>query len=328
MEQIQGFLENVKLGGKQTHLNMTLIPLLAPDAGAPDYLILEEALNQGLVEITEVSHGGSVPDLTLINKSTHKLLVVDGEELVGAKQNRIVNATFLIAALTEIAIPVSCVEQGRWAYRTPKFSSGETVMSPSMRREHQKTVTMSLKRGGGYRSSQGMIWNEIALKSERMATHSATMAMADLFEGQKDRLGEYLKAFRLVDCQIGAVFAINRRVVGLECFGHQQTFGKFFSKLVKSYALDALDWPEESEKSQVSSESVRHFMEGVQKAPGKSHPSLGLGENVRFEDNSVTGASLVYEGILLHLSAFSHNSHKEDDSRVPFQRFSQRKSRN
>ncbi len=42
-----------------------------------------------------------------------------------------------------------------------------------------------------------------------MASHSATGAMADLFEGQKDRLGEYRKAFRLVDCQVGAVFAVN-----------------------------------------------------------------------------------------------------------------------
>src|SRR5512143_3552797 len=104
MEQIQGFLENVKMGGKQSHLNMTLIPLLAPDAGAPDYMILEEALAQGVVEITEVSQGGSVPDLKLINKSMSKLLVVDGEELIGAKQNRIVNATFLIAGQTEIII--------------------------------------------------------------------------------------------------------------------------------------------------------------------------------------------------------------------------------
>jgi hypothetical protein len=80
-------------GRKQSHQNMALFPLLAPDAGEPDYLVLEEALGQGAVEITEVSHGGSVPDLKLINKSPSKLLVVDGEELVGAKQNRIVNAT-------------------------------------------------------------------------------------------------------------------------------------------------------------------------------------------------------------------------------------------
>jgi hypothetical protein len=120
-------LENVKLGWKQSHLNMPLFPLLASDAGEPDYMILEEAPGRGAVEITEVSHGGSVPDLKLINKSDHKLLVVEGEELVGAKRNRIVNASFLIAGQTEITIPVSCVEQGRWSYRLQKFASGEKV---------------------------------------------------------------------------------------------------------------------------------------------------------------------------------------------------------
>ncbi len=68
--------------------------------------------------------------------------------------------------------------------------------------------------------------------------------MADLFEGQKDRLGEYLKAFRLVECQVGAMFAINGGMVGLECFGYQQIFSRFFSKLVK--ALDRLGDPGEN----------------------------------------------------------------------------------
>jgi len=66
-------------------------------------------------------------------------------------------------------------------------------------------------------------------------------------------------------------------VVGLECFGYQQTFSKFFSKPVQSYALDALDGVKYAKKTQISSESIRRFLEGVQKAPGKSHPSLGLG---------------------------------------------------
>lgn len=69
METIKAFLERVKLGGKQSHLNMTLFPLLASDAGEPDYLILEDALGQGVVEITEVSQGGSVPSLVLTTRS-------------------------------------------------------------------------------------------------------------------------------------------------------------------------------------------------------------------------------------------------------------------
>ncbi len=62
-------------------------------------------MSQGAAEITEASQGGSVPDLKLINKPANKLLVIYGEELVGAKRNRIVNATFLIAGQAEITHP-------------------------------------------------------------------------------------------------------------------------------------------------------------------------------------------------------------------------------
>lgn len=139
--------------------------------------------------------------------------------------------------------------------------------------------------------------------------------------------GEPMKAFRLVDCQVGAVFAINGEVVGLECFGYQQTFGKFFQKLVQSYALDAMDWLKGGDNNQVSIESVRRFLEDVQNAPGKPHPSLGLGENIRLENDFVTGAALVYEEKVLHLSAFCHNRREDDHVKVPFQRFFQRMKR-
>ncbi len=185
MDTIQAFLEEVKLGGKQSHLNMSLFPLLTSDSGEPNYLILEEALAQGLVEITEVNHSGSVPDLKLINKSNQLLLVIEGEELVGAKQNRIVNVSFLLAGNTEVIIPVSCVEQGRWSYRSAKFSHGKKVMPPSLKWEHMKGVAKNLVMGKGYRSDQGMIWENLAAKSDRMAVHSPTGAMADLLKGRR-----------------------------------------------------------------------------------------------------------------------------------------------
>ena len=90
--------------------------------------------------ITEISTGGSVPELKLVNKSADKIMVVDGEELMGAKQNRIVNASFLNAGNSEVTIPVSCVEQGRWSYRSAMFSYGEKVMLPSLKMEKQKKM--------------------------------------------------------------------------------------------------------------------------------------------------------------------------------------------
>jgi hypothetical protein len=263
----------------------------------------------------------------MINKSANKILVVDGEELVGAKQNRVVNATFLIAPHAEVIIPVSCVEQGRWAYRSPKFESRKKIMPPGLKGEHQTRVAMSLAMVAGYRSDQAMIWDELAEKSARLRVRSTTGAMADLFEGQEDRLSEYLKVFRLVDCQVGALFSIKDEVVGLECFGHQKTFSKFFQKLVQSYALDALDWAREEKEGQVAAAAVRQFLEGVGRAPKKAYPSLGLGENIRVEGPFVSGAAMVHDGKVLHLSAFSHPGQRENASKVPFQRFSQRRRR-
>ena len=87
-EIIRGYLEAVKIGRHQTHKNLTLFPLLSTYALDLDYLLLEEALAAGAVEVVEVSREGSVPDLKVVNNSPGMVLILDGEELVGAKRNR------------------------------------------------------------------------------------------------------------------------------------------------------------------------------------------------------------------------------------------------
>ena len=94
-----------------------MFPLVSRDAAqrrVPDYRTLDEGLKVGGVEITEVSEQGSVPELRVVNRGLHPILIVDGEELIGAKQNRVVNLTILVAPQSKLTIPVSCVEAGRW----------------------------------------------------------------------------------------------------------------------------------------------------------------------------------------------------------------------
>ena len=111
MNTIAAFLETGKLARKQSYKNLTLFPLLAPEAAAPDYLTLEQALARNLVRISELDQAGSVPELRLTNKGKQKVLIIEGEELVGAKQNRIVNATFLVAAPPPAgAAPISAAD--------------------------------------------------------------------------------------------------------------------------------------------------------------------------------------------------------------------------
>ena len=94
--------------------NLTLYPLTrAATNEAPDYLLLEDAIARGLARVTELTADGSVPELNFENGSDQPVLLLDGEELVGAKQNRVLNLTVLAPAKQSIVIPVSCVEAGR-----------------------------------------------------------------------------------------------------------------------------------------------------------------------------------------------------------------------
>jgi hypothetical protein len=327
MEPVGAFLDVCRLARKQTHRNLTVFALLGEQVFDPDYLLLESALEEGLVEIRELGPGGSVPELRLVNRAERPVLIVEGEELVGAKQNRVVNVTILVAAGAELVIPVSCVEQGRWHYRSEKFASGAKMMHSSLRRAARESVSFSLREGAGYRSDQGRVWEEVAGKAERMNVHSPTMAAAEVFERYEDKLDNYLQAFGCMQHQVGAVFAIDGKVVGLEAFGSPDTFGRFFAKLVKSYALDAIDAGAEAKEAKAApGDQARRFMVSAAKAKTESHRSVGLGETLTFESRIVTGTALVYENKVLHLSTFRKLGRGNYD-RTGFQRFSRRRQR-
>lgn len=326
MEQIRLFLETVKLARKQVYQNMTVFPLLKPDGIIPDYLTVEQALAAKSIQIREVSDQGNVPELMLVNFDGVCVLIVEGEELVGAKQNRIVNSTFLIPGKTETVLPVSCVEQGRWRYQSDEFHAGGRVMYSSLRRAHQQEVRSSLREQGRFRSDQGEVWRSIDQMSARMKVASPTGAMADVFERMEDRLSGFIKSFTLVEWQVGAVFAINGRIMGVECFWCHDTFRRFFGRLLKSYALDALDSANEDSQKPVQPAMVKRFLSAVADSEAEAHPSIGLGFNLRFESRAVTGAALVEGNRMLHMSAFKKEKGKGTRS-TGFLRFPTRRER-
>ncbi|MBF0529864.1 MAG: hypothetical protein HQK55_11465 [Deltaproteobacteria bacterium] len=330
MERIKTWAASIKLSRKQVCRNLAVFPLLASDPGEPFFLTLDEALAQKAISLTEKSSSGTVSELRLVNSQAKPVLILEGEELMGAKQNRIINATFLIAGNTELEIPVSCVEQGRWNYTSPEFRSGEKLMPASLRQEHQVDLACGLELGLGYRSNQGKIWNKIQQKSKRMKSESDTGAMDIMFENHQDQLADFSKTLRVIELQVGAVFFINGRPAGLDLFCFPDTWAKFFDKLVKSYALDALDWMEDSVNPTVSPFMARRFLTAAMTSPGKGYPSVGLGENLRFDSRQVNGAALIVQNQVLHLSAFSKNENRPGHESRPggeagYARFSKRR---
>src|SRR5688500_2535637 len=143
-------LSAVTLGTPVAYDTITMFPLVGPqtDEREPIYLTLDQALGDGWAEITEISATGSVPELRVINKGAKPVLILDGEELVGAKQNRVVNLASLVPAASKLTIPVSCVEAGRWRARSHAFSSAPRTQYAAGRAKRMSQVTESMKFSG------------------------------------------------------------------------------------------------------------------------------------------------------------------------------------
>ena len=325
-ELIKDYIDRVQIGAEQSYKNLAVFPVVSDYVIPFDYLTLDEALSEDLIEVVEIDKGGSVPELKVINKSEKMVLILDGEELIGAKQNRIVNTTILVPAMETVVIPVSCVEEGRWSYDTERFHSEERIMAPMMRASKASQVNLSLRQSGDFRSDQGAIWNEISAKASRRQAESDSMAMAAIYKKDRSNIHDYLQNFAMVDSQIGAIFLINGKVVGMDCFGKPETFAKTFKKIVESYALDAIDWYDSKTESKTSKTKVNNFLKTANDAPVETHPSIGLGIDCRLDSKKCTGFALAHEDQVLHLSVFARESEgKKTKPSSRMQRFSGRR---
>jgi hypothetical protein len=307
MISLQEEFERVETGNPVHFRNLTLLPLLRRkiETVDPGYLLLDDAIAQGLARVTELG-GGSVPELQFENRSDWPVLLLDGQELVGAKQNRVLNLTILAPARQTITIPVSCVEAGRWSMRSPDFKAAEHVMYSRGRAARAEQVTLSMRRSGTRRSDQSGVWDDIAQKAQRMGAQSPTHAMAAMFERHAISVEQYVRAFQCEDAQAGIVFAIDGRPLGIDLFDHPATMRKLFPKLVRSYALDALDSPG-GQSEAAGTQTLRELLVRVASSPSFAQPALGLGKDVRLNGLSVSGAALWAEERYIHICAFATN---------------------
>ena len=313
MQLIKDTLEQVKIGEAVVFQNLTMFPLLGGQDRKADYLVLDEALKLHLARVTEVSEGGSVPELRFVNESDRRVFLMDGEELVGAKQNRVLNLSILVPAKKTVVIPVSCVEAGRWARQSSEFSSSPRVHYSGGRAAKVAQVSFSMSSSGGKSPDQAAVWADIDQKSRRMGAHSPTSAMSEMFERYTNSIEEFVRPFSPVSSQIGSLFAIDGKIVGFDLFDNPETQQKLLPKLVRSYALDAIDrmqmrGAEDAAPRSVSREDAEAFLQVAKQSHAESFTGVGEGQDVRLRGERFTGGALVADDRVIHLCAFRLNS--------------------
>ncbi len=305
-------VRDMVLGERQVGGPLAVFPLVAdgnggrhgrPSAGhsgGPYYVTLRRALDDGSAQITEVDEGGSVQDLRVVNKGDARILLLDGEELRGAKQNRVLSTTILIEKRTSLVVPVSCIEQGRWAYASREFSVSDDVADRRVRHRMRASTQAAMVAGAAICSDQGEVWEEVRALHGRQGTFSPSGAMSDSYDHKRSDLNDVVAAFPLVDGQRGVLVLHGSRLIGLDYVSRAPQYAELHEKLLRSYAFEALVRGGEPGDRPVA----EAFLQRVEGLLGHRFKSPGLGWDVRFEGNGVLGSALLYRGRAVHAAFF------------------------
>jgi hypothetical protein len=307
-------LESIEIGKPLHHENLTIHPITYAGSAGPKYESLDEAIKKGHLIITEVSESGSVPNLALRNKSRTSVLILDGEELHGAKQNRVMNTTIMVAVGMEMDVPVSCTEQGRWSYNSPRFASSENVMRHDVRSRKMSSVHLSLSKGRGYASDQNEVWEAIRTMQAESGVSSPTGAMSDTFDRHRKKMDEFVKAFPVMRNQAGLLAFIDGRLAGCDIISRPKAYQKVHAKLLRSYAVDAVvekPRPHRQSSEEIEGDRVADFLAAVAQCQGEMFPSVGLGNDVRFKGPDLIGSALLVEGSPVHSAFFPKPAERE-----------------
>jgi hypothetical protein len=276
-----------ELGEPRSFRGLTTIPLFPAQPPALEYIGLDEASVSGLT-VSEIGSEGVVELLALENPLAGCVLLYEGEELVGAKQNRIVEQTILVGAQSTLKIPAKCVERGRWARRSQYFQPAPRAAYPSLRKAQ--------------REGQGAVWADVAAKQSRLEAYSPTEAAESMYVSRGASLDEYAQALPRLDGQSGVLVGIGGRLVCLDYVSRSDVFAGLYLKLLRGYALDAI---ESHLDKPLSRRAVGRFLGELELAKRARRPAVGLGEEGELTEY-VVGRELIVDGEVVALSAFPH----------------------
>jgi len=344
---------NASLSDAQHHENLTLFPILAEADRDLPYLLMADAMATQVLTITEVGDG-EVPLLQATNMALDPILILDGEQLIGAKQNRMTNRSIILPPESVTTIPVSCMEHGRWHFVGDEFAPAPQHAPSKVRRKARETEARSAKRARdaearGHRApssymdladAQGEVWNEIRELSQTMGSHSRTGALDTVYEDHRGQMERWIHAFPSLPNQVGLMAFLDAIPLGMDALGSPKQYGPLHARILTGYVLDAMDelggggrrgGGTKTRGKSAQPREAESFLRKIRDARRTPSESVGSGK-YRILDGAVFGGELVEKGHLVHLSAFPNlnaagqgNESPEDTPATPIARPSHRR---
>lgn len=312
---LAGFLSRLALAPRQEAGALTLWPLVLRDAAdvarcaAPPIVPLAEAQEAGLARVVDLGPGGIGPQLRVENDGDAALLVLFGEELRSETQQRVANASFLVRARSSLVIDVACIGREPWVRRPgAQFRSGGSVASHALRRKMAPKIATARVALGRFVADQREVWDEVAARLARARVAGPAAGLAEFRAAHAVATDALAAHFQPLPGQLGFVGAIGDGIAGLEAVGRPDLFARAFPSLLRAYAIDAIEAIEGYAPAPRDPEPARYrgpepFVTALASVPAGCGPSLGLGDDLRFDAAGLRGCALV-AGDVIHATAF------------------------
>ena len=292
---------NLRLGEPNVVGALVAYPIFGV-AGRAQYALLSEALGKGaaLHEVVPPN----VNRLRMDAPPNLRVLLFAGEEVIGAKQNRIVNATVVIGASESAEIPVSCIEHGRWSRdqeRDPMRSSTQVAFT-SLRSTLHDMVSESRVRGRSYESDQSRVWRDVATTMGDHDIRSNTGAMTDVFAGKRESIDTVVDSVRLCEGQLGLLAFVGGRFLSLDLVSSPTAWASLHPRIVSGHALEAL---RVAPTLPLAFSEAAAVLRRVAALPTTSAAAPeGIGRELRARALGLQGAGVLLDGELVQLSVF------------------------
>lgn len=303
-------LQNVVIGRPITYKNLTIFPLSRKFSPDVDYMTLDQAMKKNWLTIREVG-GGEVNFVELKNTGTKVVFIMTGEMISGAKQDRMLRDDVLIPPKSDwLRVPVYCVEHGRWVAVSTSFKSAEHVAPNELRQRARIT------------KDQSEVWDAIASSQDRLGIAPSTgTAMANYEDEEtKKALAEYTRCFddlpTLTGNTVGVCVTTGNRIICVDIFANNGLLSKYWSKLLKSYVMDAMH----ESKSVVEKTDVQELLNALRHANYISVGTPGLGDLFNIETEFGKGSTLIHSGELVHMDFFVSDVFTDPEWRLDLRR--------
>ena len=299
--QMKDVLPALTPGEAIGHNNLTLVPLWGEghQRRYQEYMLASEAIDAGVMAITEASDSDVVSEVLAVTHTRRLILLINGEELLGATQNSILTSSILLPPKAEIRIPVSCIEDETYDSASPFLRSGSNIHgSGCTSRDIQHIRRMCERRDSGQKAA-------LAIASQHDICEDSSSA-ADLDDGIAalwDVFELYHEALPCPADACGVVAAVAGRFIVMDVFDSPLTLHVMWPRLLSSYAKDAETATDQSGR-RFTPQKAQQIITYVGEQFCQTSPALGLGQDIRLETAHVTCQGLRVKEMLLHLSIF------------------------